>query len=308
MTTATLSAILPETIPCPLCGESETSLYLDGAEESLTASNIGSSRTPISCGRILRCPRCTFGFRRFRPTEDQLASLYRAADDRVYDAEREGRLRVAERHARLASRYQPTPGRLLDIGCASGAFLGVMAAGGWNVEGVEPSREHFADASKMLAGRARLQECTLQEARFSQSFDLVTAWDVLEHVPNPIEFLGLCAALVRPGGHLLLNVPDLDSVQSRLLGSRWPLLLAEHLNYFNRASLRFCAERAGFAWLASGRRSVSFSLKYISYRLSQHSFPSAGFVSRWMESSGLGGVTVPIRMGERFAVLQPKVR
>jgi SAM-dependent methyltransferase len=299
---------LPETIPCPLCGEPGTTVYLDGNDRPLTTSNIGSSRTTVSFGRILRCPECTFGFRRFRPTEDQLASLYREADDRVYEDEREGRLRVAERHASLANHYQPSPGWLLDIGCASGAFLSVMASGGWEVEGVEPSREHFVDASKNLAGRARLQQCTLQEAQFSRRFDLVTAWDVLEHVLDPIQFLGLCARLVQPDGYLLLNVPDLDSLQARLLGRRWPLLLAEHLNYFNRASLRFCSDRAGFAWLASGRRSVSFSLKYISYRLSQHAFPSAEFASRWMEKSGLGRVTVPIRMGECFAVLQPAAR
>src|ERR1700723_2695383 len=100
-----MNETLPETIPCPLCGDTGTAVYLDGDDRPLSVSNIGSSRTPISFGRILRCPKCTFGFRRFRPTQDQLASLYRDADDRVYDAEREGRARVAHRHARLASHY-----------------------------------------------------------------------------------------------------------------------------------------------------------------------------------------------------------
>lgn len=300
-----MKVALPETIPCPVCGKLGATVYLDGDDQPLTVSNIGSSRASISFGCILRCPGCTFGFQRFRPAEDQLASLYREADDRIYNAEREGRSRVAERHARLAGRYLPSPGWLLDIGCASGAFLSAMTSRGWEVEGVEPSRSHFADASESLAGRARLQECTLQKAQFSRSFDLVTAWDVLEHVPDPVQFLGLCTPLVKPGGYLLLNVPDLDSLQARLLGRRWPLLLAEHLNYFNRASLRLCAHRAGLEWIASGRRSVSFSLEYISYRLSQHSFPSARLATRWMEKSGLGRLTVPIRMGERYAVLQP---
>lgn len=293
-----------ETIPCPVCREPRTAVYLDADDEPLATANIGSSRTTISYGKILRCPRCTFGFRRFRPTEDQLASLYRDADDSVYDAEREGRARVAASHARLVSRFHPSTGRLLDIGCASGTFLSVMVSKGWEVEGVEPSREHFATASESLAGRARLQRRTLQEAQFSEGFDIATAWDVLEHVPDPVQFLSLCGQLVKSGGYLLLNVPDLDSLQAYLLGRRWPLLLAEHLNYFNLVSLRFCAEQAGLRWLATGRRSVFFSLRYISYRLSQHSFPLAGLAARRLENSRLGHVTVPIRMGERFAVLQ----
>lgn len=295
-----------ETIPCPLCEGLRTTVYLDEDDPPLTVSSIGPSRNSVSFGRILRCSHCRFGFRRFRPAEDELASLYRDAVDGAYDVEGEGRARVAKSHARLVSRLHPLPGRLLDIGCASGTFLSAMASRGWETEGVEPSQEHFAAACEKLGGRGRLQQCTLQDADFSQPFDIVTAWDVLEHVTDPVQFLAIAGQLLRPGGYMLLHVPDLDSLQARLLGRRWPLLLPEHLNYFNLESLRFCADRAGLTWIDSGRRPAFFSLRYIARRLAQHGLPPAGIASRLLDDSILGRLIVPVRMGERFAVLQRK--
>ena len=113
-----MKELLPEVIPCCICGAGDAQVYLDGEEEDLTTSNIGSSRTRLSCGRILRCRRCRFGFRRLRPTDQQLALLYTEADARVYEREIHGRIRTAVRHAKLVERYRNAPGRLLDIGCA----------------------------------------------------------------------------------------------------------------------------------------------------------------------------------------------
>jgi predicted SAM-dependent methyltransferase len=76
----------------------------------------------------------------------------------------------------------------------------------------------------------------LETVSLEGKFDAITAWDVLEHVPHPRAFLSACRSLLRPGGFLFLNVPDLDSWEGELLGRRWPLLLPEHLNYFNNSA------------------------------------------------------------------------
>jgi 2-polyprenyl-3-methyl-5-hydroxy-6-metoxy-1,4-benzoquinol methylase len=61
-------------------------------------------------------------------------------------------------------------------------------------------------------------------------------WDVLEHVTDPVKFLGLCVTFLKPSGILIVNVPDISSFQAWVLGEHWPLLLPEHLNYFDRNS------------------------------------------------------------------------
>jgi hypothetical protein len=114
---------------------------------------------------------------------------------------------------------------------------------------------------------------------------------------HPVGFLRTCARVTRPGGRRFINVPDIESLQARLLGRRWPLLLAEHLYYFTLRTLVLCARQAGLKFEAGGRRPASFALEYIMYRLSQHSIPGASLARRWMAVSPVGRLTVPVWMG-----------
>lgn len=129
-------------------------------------------------------------------------------------------------------------------------------------------------------------------------FDVVTAWDVVEHVPHPLRFMRLAAGLLRQGGLLFVNVPDLDSLASRLLGARWPALLPEHLNYFNRRSLKLCGERAGLRSLQFGRRNASFSIDYVLHRLGQHQVPGASAARRLARVLRIEKVHIPVAAGE----------
>jgi SAM-dependent methyltransferase len=226
-------------------------------------------------------------------------------DPGLYESESGGRAKTAARHLKIVERYQ-TPSRLLDVGCASGLFLNLARTAGWQVVGVEPSEALFEKAQKALAGRGELHCKILEEADLPPaSFDAVTLWDVLEHVPDPLTFMKTCRALLKPGGHLFLNIPNLDSKEARLLGTRWPLLLAEHLNYFNPNSLRLCGQKAGIEWLRLGQRASSFSVSYIFHRLSQHDIPGA-WLGRKLAKSVVGRITIPIYLGEICAIGRPE--
>jgi hypothetical protein len=112
--------------PCPVCNSRESALYLDGDDNESGRASVGSSRTLFSHGRILRCASCGLGYRSFRPRNEQLGGLYRAADDSRYEAEMPNRWRTARRHKEIIDTYVSGRGSLLDVGCASGAFLRVM--------------------------------------------------------------------------------------------------------------------------------------------------------------------------------------
>ncbi|MCX6626477.1 MAG: class I SAM-dependent methyltransferase [Candidatus Solibacter sp.] len=230
-----------------------------------------------------------------------MADLYRRMDPQVYEAEAAGRTKTALRHLRIVQRHQP-PGRMLDVGCASGLFLKMASGAGWAVEGIEPSEKLYSTAATELAGIGQVHCGTLEESDLPQeSFDAITIWDVLEHVPDPVGFLARCQSLLKQQGHLYLNVPNLDSKEARLLGKRWPLLLAEHVNYFNRNSLTICGQKAGLEWLRFGQRPSSFSAGYILYRLAQHNIPGSSFGLR-LARGPLGKITIPIYLGEIYAV------
>ena len=140
------------------------------------------------------------------------------------------------------------------MGCASGLFLFAAAERGWQVTGLEPAEVLYREAQERLAGRGTVLPLTLEESDLPEhQFDVVTLWDVLEHVADPLNMMGRCQALLKPGGSLFLNVPDLDSVKARIRRRQWPLLLPEHLNYFNRPSLKLCAQKCGLQLRRFGR-------------------------------------------------------
>jgi SAM-dependent methyltransferase len=286
--------------PCPLCGGSNISVFSAAKGGTLDAGALGSSPTHVAHGRILDCGDCGFVFSELRPAEEDLHTLYRDLDPGVYEKESQNRHKTAQRHLQIVERFA-VKGRLIDVGCASGSFLDAAVRSGWQVTGVEPASVPCAKAKELLRGRGQVICAALQQAALpAASFDALTLWDVLKHVTNPVTFLRNCVALLKPGGHLFVNVPDVRSLPARILGERWPLFLAEHRNYFDRATLKRCASAAGLEWIAYGRRPASFSLEYISSRLARHGIPGSGFAHRVVQKSFLRGVSMPVYLGETW--------
>jgi SAM-dependent methyltransferase len=280
------STLASATSPCPVCGTDNPRVYLEGESEALDASMLGSNRKTISPGRILRCRTCDFGFRQTRFDARQLAELYRAMDARVYQAQLTGRRKTAARHLRIVQQYRRA-GRILDVGCASGLFLTLAMAAGFDPTGVEPSDVLRSQAQAALGENGRVLRGTLEQAPLAAAcFDAITLWDVLEHVPDPLAMLLKCRDLLKPDGYLFLNVPDLGSLEARFLGRRWPLLLAEHLNYFNRSSLEFSGKKAGLKLVRFGRRRAFFSWNTCSTGFLSTQSPEPDWRTGWHKRAG----------------------
>jgi SAM-dependent methyltransferase len=290
---------------CLICSDTNVGVYFDDPVNSLDSSKIGSSRNHVSPGTILRCRACGFAFREGRLSEEQLADLYRTMNPKVYQAELRGRVLTARRHLRIVSddlRLNGEPRDLLDVGCASGLFLLKALEAGWHVVGIEPSEILYKEAAERIGNRGVIFPQILENVDFGpQRFDGITLWDVLEHVIDPLKMMQKCRDLLKASGRLFLNIPDLDSFEARVLGTRWPLLLPEHMNYFNRPSLHLCAKKSGLRLERFGRRCSYFSVDYVLYRLSQHRIPAARLLSRVAHTS-LGSLVIPVSLGETFAV------
>jgi SAM-dependent methyltransferase len=237
-----------------------------------------------------------------RSSPVQLSDLYRQMDTKVYESELRGRKRTAKSHLKIVQRHARAR-RLLDVGCASGLFLMEAKQAGWNVTGIEPNETLCAYAREKLNREADIQCATLETALLETGFDAITLWDVLEHVSDPQTFLQHCRSLLRSDGCLFLNVPDLDSWPARILGPRWPLLLPEHLNYFNRGSLSLCASQAALRPIQFGRRRAWFSMRYVGNRVSQHGMPGSDWL-RKLAKGFCGNMIIPVSLGETFAVLR----
>jgi SAM-dependent methyltransferase len=142
--------------------------------------------------------------------------------------------------------HAPPPGRLLEVGSASGYFLDAAARGGYQPLGVEPSPRESASAVERFGVEVRtglLEDVDLP----ADAFDVACGWHVLEHVIEPLGAVSALRAALRPDGLLFLEVPNGASPLARVMGRRWPLLgLPEHVSIFSPDSMRALLRRGGF--------------------------------------------------------------
>ncbi len=134
-------------------------------------------------------------------------------------------------------------GRLLDIGCNVGTFMTVARDRGWDVSGI--------DVNKKAVEHCRSQGFKVYQGIFSQplldtiekkEFDLVSIHDVIEHFPNPLDSIRLIAPLLKKGGILAVNTPNIESWMARI----FQIKPHEHIFYFNQATLKRLITQAGF--------------------------------------------------------------
>jgi 2-polyprenyl-3-methyl-5-hydroxy-6-metoxy-1,4-benzoquinol methylase len=145
--------------------------------------------------------------------------------------------------------------RLLDIGCGAGAFLQQAKAAGWDCHGVD------FDPAAVAGARSRgldVVEGSIDAvAGRGAWFDAITMSHVIEHVHDPVAFAASALALLKPGGTLYIETPNIEALGHRLYGPNWRgLETPRHLVLFNARSLAGLLANAGFTEIRS-RRDIS---------------------------------------------------
>jgi SAM-dependent methyltransferase len=212
----------------------------------LGALSFASRKPPeLMHWRLVTCASCGLLYANPAPTGDELLREYREAG---FDAAGESQY-AAGTYARIvAGRLGKLPGRggALDIGAGDGAFVERLLDLGFSrVVGLEPSPAARGAAS------ARVRDSIRQEAFEAGVFDagtfsLVTCLQTIEHVPDPLAVCREAGRLLEAGGALLLVCHDRRAWSARLLGRRSPIYDIEHLQLFDRATVRELLERSGF--------------------------------------------------------------
>jgi SAM-dependent methyltransferase len=208
--------------------------------------------------RVVRCRGCGLMRTDPRPTLDGI-DFYYPADYRPYltsrvdtaapvSAPRGGRIRAAVRRRLrpVALELPPLPaGRLLEIGCGSGAFMHSMAQKGWTVEGIERSRDAGVTA-QALGYRVHIGPLETSPDP-AGAYDLVVGWMVLEHLHEPIATLEKLARWSASGAWLVASVPDASAWEFQRFGDAWfALQLPGHLFHYTPRTLGRVLERAGW--------------------------------------------------------------
>jgi SAM-dependent methyltransferase len=158
-------------------------------------------------------------------------------------------------------------GRLLDVGSGFGHFL-QAASGHFSASGLELGPVAVERARARFEVSCEVGSVYAMPDGLAASCDAVTAWDFIEHVPDPIGALIAMRGALRPGGHVFLSTPDARSLAARALGRHWHYLdPVQHIVLFGRETLGRALERAGFqpvAWRSFGHH---YRLRYVFDRL-----------------------------------------
>ena len=137
------------------------------------------------------------------------------------------------------------PGRMLEIGCASGSYLHKMAKAGWQVQGIEYS-PIAAESARKLGYPVDTGALEIIE-KSPNSYDLIVGWMVLEHLHQPVQGLRKLASWARPNGILVVSVPNAGAIEARIFGSRWYALhLPNHLYHYDTTTISKMLKAGGW--------------------------------------------------------------
>lgn len=189
----------------------------------------------------------------------------------------------------LINSLQPNKGRILDIGAGTGDFLFVAKKNGWETTGVEPSEK-----AKKIAKNKGVSFVENTSELENYSFDVITMWHVLEHVPNLDNQIKELKRLLKPNGSLIIAVPNFKSFDAKYYGKYWAAYdVPIHFWHFSKKSIKLLFEKEGMQLekiLPMKFDSFYVSLLSEKYKSGKMNFINAffiGFQSNWKAKKNL---------------------
>ncbi len=295
-------------VRCPLCGADDYRVRI----EDTMGTRVTDPRVHYTCtssafgehGRIVECRSCSLVYMNPRPHHEAVVENYGDVEDHEYIEEEQGRLETFAESLHLVQRYRRS-GHLLDVGCHVGTFLTLAQQAGFDVAGVEPSRWGAEIARSRLDGAIHcgaVEDAPLPEG----GYDVITLWDVIEHLPDPALDIRAIHSALRPGGIFAVSTMDVDSLFAKIAGKRWPWYMQMHLVYFSRQTLCEMLRREGFQIAEVSNHVRRVRLTYLASRLDAYAPSVARLANRALDRIGLAERTVGVSFGDIFTVIAKK--
>ena len=272
--------------------------------------------------RIVRCKSCGLVYVSPRDAFNRIVRLYShpyfelekfarkyRTGYRNYVADRELHAAYFRKKVREIRRHT-SGGRLLDVGTAFGYFLEEARQAGFDGWGIDVSEYAATEAGKRLG--KRILKGTLKDAELpAESFDVVTAFQTLEHLPDPLENLRHMYALLVPGGMVMLVVPDQGSWIAAVLGRHWfGYKPKEHLYCFTARTISRMLDTAGFVRISASRDTARpYPVRHILERL-RYLYPKLSGLTRAIDAGarqlGALDLAIPVLLGDLSVVAYKK--
>jgi len=263
-----------ENVKCNLCGSNNYKILYKPRYEAETQHDLiqkfRAAGDETLVDQVVKCKKCGLIYITPRIKDELIIKGYSGGSDETFVSQAKGREMTFAKSMKLIDEYYPSKGKILDIGTAGGSFLYAAKNDGWDVYGVEPNK-WMADWGRKHYG-INIKPGTIFDHHFpDNSFDVVTLWDVLEHVPDPSKLLTEINRILKKDGILVVNYPDIGSWIARLLRRKWMFLLSVHLYYFTPRTVRKILEKKHFKVLKIKPHFQSLALGYLAFRTKAYS-------------------------------------
>lgn len=235
---------------CPACGSTSSNAYMKGVTDLFHGMNgIWNLQECTNCGLIYTTPRIP---------ESRIGEYY-PGDYAPYGEGVEASGYPITRFLKSVAilpytlrfgqpGYFPRPfgnGRLLEVGCGAGRYLQKMSSLGWQCTGLDISMQAI-DAAKKLNPATKFIVGAISDVEADERFDLIVMHHVLEHLYHPKQVIEVCFRLLQSGGKLVVNVPNINSMEARWFGRRWSGLdIPRHTLHFKEVVLERLLMEAG---------------------------------------------------------------
>lgn len=264
---------------CPICNSSSTSMIMTVVDHTVSNQTFP----------VWQCYECSVRFTQDVPDKDLIHKYYKSENYISHSDTQSGLVNKLYHYVRgitlkskarlITSQSGLRSGSLLDIGAGTGSFLLKMHQLNWHVTGIEPDEDARAIANKKT-GLAVFPVSELFLLK-SQSFDVITLWHVLEHVHDLHETIKIIKQLLKPGGVLIVAVPNYTSTDARKYDSFWAAYdVPRHLYHFSPNSMKILLEKHSFS--LTGTRPMWFDSFYVSLLSEKYRGSTFGFLTAFM--------------------------
>lgn len=286
--------------PCTQCGGSTIPFdpgtvsakeYFHPEKAYIIAAAEQKMRLPI-----VTCQRCGHGHTPLELSETDIARWYSSEEpDMDFLHSEHARRHTARAVLSRIARHLPQKGSLIDIGAGPGIFVSQAQKEGWNANGIEPATwgvKHAQDAYGISLHQGGFEAL---EQFPEGSFDVVTLFDVIEHVVDPNALVRSAARVTRSGGLLVLTTPRFDSALAKLMGRKWYCIFPAHIHYFTRKSLSRTLTQAGYTITEEKKHTRHLPARYLLKRVMK----MLGFSA---PDTGADSSVIPVNLGDEFEI------
>ena len=298
------------TINCHLCGSKDYRVLFPS---SLTQKDFNHKKITSELkntlgdykkhSRIVKCLNCSLIYTNPMENPKLLLAGYKDVVDKEYLRTEKYRKILLQKHLDNIEQFKQK-GRILEIGCFAGYFLELAKERGWETYGIEPSTWARNLAKKR---KAKIVGTDIEKTKLQKNFfDVITMWDVIEHLDNPKKIITKCHDALKKGGILALGTPDYESLVAKLMGSNYPYLVRMHHIMYSPKTLKQLVEGNGFIQVKKYSYGRTFPVSYIVDRIKTKNnlYQSAKKIIN--SSKIISSIQIHINIGDSFVIIAKK--